>query len=273
MKQATVALFVIVSLSALPLGAAGPDVVVRSGPAIKGGSGSWNYTVTTDATGASYAWIDATGGTVLGSGDDDILSFNFPFDFQVYDDTYTTTDVIEVNTNGSVHFDQGGPRTVWVNCGDIPSTGDGQWVAPLGDDLVASNIWYLVTGTAPNRILTIEFQVNEYSGGGTAMLEVNLYEGSNVIVVQTQITNAFTFSADGVVGINAGDGIWGTEVACGADGTLPSDDFDVEFVPQGTAPTPTAPAAPAVPATTPWGLVLFLVSIAGVAVLLIRRHG
>ena len=34
-----------------------------------------------------------------------------------------------------LHFDIGGPRTLWINCGDAPSTIDGQWVAPLGDDL------------------------------------------------------------------------------------------------------------------------------------------
>jgi hypothetical protein len=154
----------------------------------------------------------------------------WPFSFQAWDDLYAAPDVIDVNSNGSLHFDQGGPRTSWVNCGDIPSTIDGQWVSPLGDDLVSSAVWCIVTGTAPNRILTIEWEGStEYSGGGVANLQVNLYEATNNIVVQTQIVTPFAFASDGVVGINKGDGIDGTEVACGALGTLPSSDFDVEF--------------------------------------------
>jgi hypothetical protein len=229
---------------------------------------------TVDGTGATYAWIDATAGTSLGGGDDSFLQFNFPFDFQVYDDAYTTADVIEVNTNGSLHFDQAGPRSLWVNCGDIPSDGDGQWVAPLGDDLIAVNIWYLVTGTAPNRILTVEWDVTEYSGGGAALLEVNLFEGSNTVVVQAQITSAFAFANDGVGGINAGDAVWGGEVYCGASGALPSDDFDVEFVPQGAqpTPTPTAPPVVAVPTMTNSGLAIFFLIMAGVAILVLRRR-
>ena len=271
------AFLLVLGLMVAPALAIGPDVVVRTGPADRGGTGSWDYIATADSTGTSYPWIDATGGTNLGSGDDSIFPVNFPFDFQVFDDLYTAADVIEVNNNGSLHFDQGGPRTTWVNCGDIPSVGDGQWVAPLGDDLISDNIWWIVTGTAPNQVFTIEWEVREYSGGGAAMLEVSLYEGTNAIVVQAQILSSFAFGFDGVVGINAGDAIWGEELFCGADGTLPSNDFDIEFI-SPNQPTPTPEASPTpegpqpIPTTSRGGIALMVFLFVGAAFIFLRRR-
>jgi hypothetical protein len=235
---AVTALIVSAAVATNPVGAADKnDQSVASlgtpRPVVPGGEGMQAfYNITVDGTGATYPWIDATVGTELtaAEGDDVIGPLTWPFSFHVYDNAYADPDVIDVNSNGSLHFDQGGPRTLWVNCGDVPSTIDGQWVAPLGDDLISNSIWYLVTGAAPNRILTIEWSgTNEFSGGGVANLEVSFYESSNDIVVQTQIVTPFAFAADGEVGINKGDGVEGTEVACGALGNLPSSDFDVEF--------------------------------------------
>lgn len=190
------------------------------------------YNVAVDDTGAAYPWIDATVGTelVAAEGDDAIGQLTFPFPFQVYDNMYDSPDVIDVNSNGSVHFDQGGPRTLWPNCGDVPSTIDGQWVAVLGDDLISNSIWYLVTGTAPNRVLTIEWQdVTEFGGTGLVDLQVNLFEGGNDIVTQVRIVTPPEFVSDGLGGINAGDGIDGTEVFCASAGGTPSAEFDIEY--------------------------------------------
>ncbi|RLE32123.1 MAG: hypothetical protein DRJ61_10305 [Acidobacteria bacterium] len=268
------AFLLVLGLMVVPALAAGPDVVVRTGPADRGGSGSWDYIATADSTGTSYPWIDATGGTNIGNGDDSFLTVPFPFDFQVYDDLYTTADVIEVNTNGSLHFDQSGPRSLWVNCGEIPSDGDGQWVAPLGDDLISDNIWWIVTGTAPNQVFTVEWEVQEYSGGGAALLEVSLYEGTNAIVAQVQILNPFAFGGDGVVGINAGDAIWGEELFCGSSGTIPSNDFDVEFAsPMQPTPTPEPTATPdAIPTTSRGGIALMVFLLVGAAFIFLRRR-
>ena len=172
-----------------------------------------------------------------------LLAVLWPFDFQVYDDFKAGgVDLFEINSNGSVHFDYGGPRTMWVNCGDIPSSIDGQWVAPLGDDLnppLGGSIWWDVSGVAPDRILTIEWvDIQEYGGtGGTVDLEVNLYEGSNLIVTQYREVIPMLFSSDGVVGINAGDEVRGQELFCAALGQLPSTDFDVWYVHSGGTST------------------------------------
>jgi hypothetical protein len=203
------------------------------------GAGDIDYSVVVDGTGMSYPWIDATGGTQLTSGDDAIDAVLWPFDFAVYNDLRIGgVDSLDVNSNGSVHTDPGGPRTLWINCGDAPSTIDGQWVAALGDDLnpaVGGSVWYDVSGVAPNRILTVEWvDVPEFSGSGVVDLEISFYEGSNKIVSQYRVEVEPTYDSDGAVGINNGDGVKGVEVACGADGSLPSADFDVEYTPECT---------------------------------------
>ncbi len=199
-------------------------------------SGGIDYTVNVDATGALYDFIDATGGTQLFMGDDDLQAITWPFDFSVYNDSYVGgVDQLEVNSNGSIHFDIGGPRTLWVNCGDAPSDIDGQWVAPLGDDLDPSSagaVWWDVSGTDPNQILTVSWLgVPEFGGTGSVDVQVNFFQGSNVIVTQYVENVAPDFAADGVVGINAGDAITGTEVACAAAGSMPRPVHDVEYTP------------------------------------------
>ena len=121
--------------------------------AITNGLLAQDYIVTVDTSGAAYSWIDATAGTEIALGDDDYAPFMWPFDFAVYGNTYDGgTDMFEINSNGSVHFDLGGPRTDWVNCGEIPSTIDGQWVAAFGADLdpgAAGHVYVDVSGAAP----------------------------------------------------------------------------------------------------------------------------
>jgi hypothetical protein len=201
--------------------------VARRAPTVA--IGDADYVCTPDPSGLSYEWIDATAGTVIPGGDDVISQILWPFDFTVYDSDYTAgVDFIDVNTNGSLHFDQGGPRSLWVNCGEIPSDNDGQWTAPLGDDLVSDNIYYIVTGSPGDQILTIEWvDSTEYGGAGVGDMQVNFYEAMGMIVLQTRIETGFDFTYDGVVGINAGDLVRGEEIYCAAGDGLPSDDFDV----------------------------------------------
>lgn len=202
--------------------------------------GLTDYISNVDPTGAMYPWIDATAGTNVPIGDDELVPVALPFDFSVYDDDYSAGASIEVNSNGSVHFDFGGPRTLWVNCGDIPSTIDGQWVAALGDDLDPTSggtVWWIVTGTAPNRVLTFEWvDVPEFGGTGAVDLQVNLFETTNMIVTQYREGIPPEFLGDGVVGLNAGDGVRGQELYCASSGGLPSTEFDVSWTRGGATP-------------------------------------
>lgn len=210
--------------------------------ALVDGSRASDYACTPDPTGQSYAWIDATQGTELleAEGDDVIGQMPWPFDFAVYGQVYTAgVDVIEINSNGAVHLDQGGQRSLWPNGGEIPTTRDGQYVALLGDDLVSSSIWSLLTGDPGNRVLTIQYLASEEygRGPGVAHLEVSFYQATGDIVIQVLIVTPFSFASDGVVGLNAGDGLRGVQVFAGSDGGLPSNDFDVACARTSSAAT------------------------------------
>ncbi len=200
-------------------------------------SGGIDYNVTVDDTGAAYEFVDATAGTQIFPGDDEYIAVVWPFDFSVYNNSYVGgVDSFEINSNGSVHFDIGGPRSLWINCGDAPSTIDGQWVAVLGDDLdptAAGSVWWHVTGTSPNQTLTVAWLgVPEFGGTGSVDIQANFFEGTNAIVTQYIENSPPDFVGDGVIGINAGDGVTGTQVFCAASGELPSRVFDVEYIPK-----------------------------------------
>jgi hypothetical protein len=200
------------------------------------------YSAQVDSTGTLLPWIDATQGTRLvdAQGDDVIGQITWPFDFWMYCDPFhyrAGIDVIDVNSNGSLHFDQGGPRTPGVNCSQIPSTTDGRWLAPLGEDLYSHSVWFIVTGIPGDRVLTIEWVNSTVSTGGTVDLQVNLFEAHPISVLgngfgtQTRIVAPIMSPTDGVVGIDAGDGVRGQELCCAATTGLPSDDFDVGYRP------------------------------------------
>jgi hypothetical protein len=65
-------------------------------------SGSWNYTV----TGGPSSPKNMTGSTMIIAGADDVVAnFKWPFAAIVYDDLYTVTNDISINSNGVMRFD------------------------------------------------------------------------------------------------------------------------------------------------------------------------
>ena len=68
-------------------------------------SASWNYTTATGALGTKYSWIDCSGGSNIVSGDDAQAFIAWPFDFDFYDNSYTTSNVLSVCSNGYVRLD------------------------------------------------------------------------------------------------------------------------------------------------------------------------
>lgn len=162
-------------------------------------------------TGGVSDWIDASGGTEIILGDDAESSFAWPFDFDFYDDSYTTANNISVVSNGFIRLDGTGNDDYTVSSAynlSSSATSLGQIVAlgindcNFGD--AGSHVYYTTTGSAPNRVLTIEFVDIEidYNDNLYADLEVSFYETTNHVVIRFGADNVTRTSAD--IGIHSG---------------------------------------------------------------------
>jgi hypothetical protein len=173
---------------------------------------SWNYVTQTGTLGTSQNWIDCSSGTTIVSGDDAQSSINWPFKFSFYDNSYTTANSLSVATNGFIRLD-GIANTSYTTASayDLTSTatGLGQIIAiAVYDNFIGrtSNSWsrYLVTGSAPYRIFTIEFNDIEidYNDGLYADVQVSFFETLNEIVLKFGNDNISVSGVD--MGIHSG---------------------------------------------------------------------
>ena len=145
-----------------------------------------------------------TGGSPGPTGDDAGVTAPIGFSFQYVTDSYTQ---VWICTNGFIEMGPSG-STNYINglCG----ASDVNMVAGFWDDLnAANNITYLTTGTAPNRVFTVQYaNVAFLSGSGNVTFQIKLYENGGTgqvvdIVYGTGVNNA---SATGSVGINVAPG-------------------------------------------------------------------
>ena len=153
---------------------------------------SSNYTTQTGTLGTTYSWIDCSGGTTIVTGDDAVASISWPFSFNFYDNAYTTSNSLSVATNGFIRLD--GTASADFNVAQnyalsSTSTELGQIIAmAVYDGNVGASSWvkYLVTGTAPNRVLTIEYNnINiPYNSSLGANIQVSFYETLNKVVLK-----------------------------------------------------------------------------------------
>jgi hypothetical protein len=147
-----------------------------------------NFTGTYNSIGATGT--DVTGGTTYT--DDGRWSFTLPFTVYFYGVAYTTAWMC---TNGWVSFGADPGTNVYSNTSLPAAAAPNQAIYPWWDDLVYDEAeWddaamvYQVSGTSPNRVLTIEWNNLRYVGtGGTsthkAAFQVILYETTNVIEI------------------------------------------------------------------------------------------
>lgn len=161
-----------------------------------------------------YNWIDATIGTALSLGDDAYAEIPIGFNFKFYGLDYTS---IKISSNGYLTF--GAYPIYFINL-PIPSAYQpNNMIAPLWDDLNPSKggkVYYMLTGTAPNRALTIEwYQVPRFLNIGTSTFEVTLYETNNEVLFQYQDVFFEDVNYDGgrsaTIGVEGPDGLYGTQ--------------------------------------------------------------
>jgi hypothetical protein len=215
---------------------------------IFGQAASSNYSTQSGALGTTYSWRDCSSGTTIITGDDAQGSFSWPFTFSFYDNTYTTANSLSVATNGFIRLD-GTANTDYNAASSYTlssgSTELGQIIATsVYDSYVgrtgSSWVKYLVEGSAPNRVLTVEFDDIEidYNAGRYADVQVSFYETSNKVVLKLGADNIAVAGAD--MGIHSGvSGYFDKwqEVASGTNNAW------IEYTPNSIPTPPTGPAA------------------------------
>lgn len=194
--------------------------------------GQWNYTVTTDSSNP----ISMTGAANLGMGDDDVtISSKWPFNGWIYNDYYTTSDSIHINSNGIIRFD----KNLWIGAGSptgyptFPSSNTtfGQCISYGGnsDGYIDGNIIRKVVGSAGSRIVTYAFTYyTNYTGTTSyhADIQISIYESNRKIRVDYSNVGGNSTPALHLA-INAGDGIWGGDYAA----SFPTSDIAYVFTP------------------------------------------
>lgn len=161
------------------------------GQSLSAASASWNYTTVTGTIGTTYDWIDCSSGTTIVSGNDSQATIAWPFDFDFFNDSYTTSNNLSVCTNGFIRLD--GTATTAANTASnfsltASSTNLGQIIAiGIEDNEVSNSGWVraTVTGTAPFRTFTIEFNnlTIRRNDARQANVQVQFYETSNKVVL------------------------------------------------------------------------------------------
>lgn len=193
------------------------------------------FSYTFSSTTGTFSALSGGGITsAIGNTDDDVISAtqNIGFTFTYGCSNYTQ---FKVSSNGWLTFNTGLIGSNAFN--DLDATGS-LIVAPLWDDLQCrNNVRYKLTGTAPNRVLTIEWlnmEWNYTATGAVISFQVMLYETTNVIeFIYRQETGAVT-SGSASIGLN-GPTV-GQFYSLGGTGALPIASTTVETSNLNTKP-------------------------------------
>lgn len=119
---------------------------------------------------------DLVPGSQGAAADDATFDLPLPFPVSFYGTEHTSA---RLSTNGVVQFASSNPSP--LNAA-LPTTRFGPAILAHWDDLVTTGptegIFTSVTGTAPDRVLHIEWRAHLFTGGGPVNFEVRLREGS-----------------------------------------------------------------------------------------------
>ncbi|NNT71775.1 T9SS type A sorting domain-containing protein [Flavobacterium sp. IMCC34852] len=136
-----------------------------------------------NAVSGSFTPLAGTVATAISGTADDTASGALPigFTFNYGGTNYTN---FRVNSNGLLSFGAGSSTA--SNALNSTTSGVRPGIAPLWDDLQcsASGITYQVSGSAPNRVLTVEWLNMEWnwsSSQNAISFQVKLYEGTNAV--------------------------------------------------------------------------------------------
>jgi len=201
------------------------------------GGGSWNYIISghnvilPDTTNAitvnpylGWPWLD-----------EGIVNLQWPFNFSIYDNNYSTNDTISINTNGYIRFDD--LISISARYVPIPNIQYGQFLSYGGntDGKFSSSMKYKVSGSTPNQILTIVIPYNtDYNptnnGGYEADIFISFYEVNNSILMQYKnVVIGSPIHHANYLGINSGDNTFYSNL-----GYFPTNDTAFLFTPSSS---------------------------------------
>jgi hypothetical protein len=150
----------------------------------------------------------------------------------LYDQTFTS---VNASSNGDLQFLT--TVTDYTNA-CLPYPTFSYSILPHWDDLLLTSggIYTLVEGTAPNRVLDIEWRGAYFSGGGTVDFEVRLHENTGTFeVIYGTVTQS---GSSATVGVQRGDASTYTQYECNTGG-LSAGQMLTFSPPVCSTPTPT----------------------------------
>jgi hypothetical protein len=177
--------------------------------------GGYTFIDSDEPGGPSFDWIEISGsGTNLNLTDDSwYYPINLPFSFDFYGAIHNQ---VAVGSNGTVHFVDR-YMTLGNQCMPASVSGINEFIALYWDDLYPSgseNVYYKVVGSAPNRILVVQWEnVRHYgssSSGVTAQAQLFENAGDILLLYADPSSEA---GAGGTVGIQRDSGC-GLQYSC-----------------------------------------------------------
>jgi|GEM_PF-803781 len=149
-------------------------------------------------------------GTNAGISSDDAISSAIPIGFTFPYGDYTYTEV-KISSNGWIGL--GTSQTISMDINQLTSSFFVPFIAPLWDDcsLEAGNCEYQLSGTAPNRIFTIQYNNLKWSSylySPMFNLQVRLYESGKIDFVYGS-AGGTPNNPSASIGINMLPGDWG----------------------------------------------------------------
>jgi subtilisin family serine protease len=240
--------------------------VVVSGPTTQNFTFGPAYDSSYVADTPAFTWISGTNQlTITQGGEDGYTSAVMPFSFNYYGNSYST---LYIGVNGYATFNPISQYSMWANTnipnpGPTPAAGDPPYpnnaIYPYWDDLAVApraygNIYSATTGSAPNRIFTVEWR-GVAGAGAPITFELQLAETTNTITFEYASLDApYGYGYSSTEGIENNAGTVGIQLSFNQMGEV-GNNMAIRFSP-GTppvinpcpvaSPTPTTP-----PASTP----------------------
>jgi hypothetical protein len=221
--------------------------------------------------GSTGTYTPVSGTSLTFSSQDDASTGNLPIGFTFSYNSINQT-VFAASTNGLLILGQT-TNGVGLSSNALASTAN--TIAGLWEDnnMTGGSVQYTTTGTAPNRVLTVQYTGMHVGGGGsstnpTINLQILLFETTNVIQVIYGPTSAALSGTTASIGLsgNSGNFLSVTPTSASApyattsNATENTNISSATFFPSGTTYTFTPPAPCVTPGNQPTSLSLTAIS-------------